>query len=374
MFTNKKTLATVLASTAILTACGSDSNSPIDNGGNGGNGGDLSCKTISIEASSYSTPVYIDLKSATEVGIDDAWHIAVQRSGITLNAGTSSAIVDKRTDLFDADGAPIVQNFEAASADPIAQEQVFSAATSVAAEDYVSTDEIFHYIKSDDFYTAPYQQPSVLNSDNYYIMESNTATSWAKVHASNYDEQTYTLTLDFYVQANESAAFSETPVSWTINTLDHDACFDFDQGIEVSCATTDWDIKAFYLYANHQLTKKLSLNGGASGSEKVRAYGPYKTADFDPASGKPDETNGLSFTYAIDTSGNIFNDYNWYAYDILDAGDHSIWPTFRTYAIDTDNTSTDDEPYKLQILNYYNEQGVSGNLTVRIAPLSATGE
>ena len=62
--------------------------------------------------------------------------------------------------------------------------------------------------------------------------------------------------------------------------------------------------------------------------------------------------------YIEDESSDIFEVTPWYAYD---ENNHIIWPTFSVYALRTNNNY-----YKIQILDYYDSAANPGNFTLRV--------
>lgn len=62
--------------------------------------------------------------------------------------------------------------------------------------------------------------------------------------------------------------------------------------------------------------------------------------------------------YVQDESLDFFLAYPWYAYD---EGNHIIWPNFRVYSLKTDNSY-----YKVQVIDYYNDDAQPGHYTLRV--------
>jgi hypothetical protein len=88
---------------------------------------------------------------------------------------------------------------------------------------------------------------------------------------------------------------------------------------------------------------------GAQGS----SFGPLTSnaqAGFNNAASVP--------TWFEDQSGGVFQSDSWYAYNLQE--NNRIWPNYRVYGIDTTIAK-----YKLQILGYYDETGLSGNISLR---------
>ena len=88
----------------------------------------------------------------------------------------------------------------------------------------------------------------------------------------------------------------------------------------------------------------------------------------------PQKEPGLNNGYSADKEASAFNSHSWYVYGRLIGEDSILFPNYRTYVIDTDASSEADAPYKLQIINYYDDVNTSGYMTIRFTELTDTGE
>ena len=255
----------------------------------------------------------------------------------------------------------------------------------------------------DDFYEGGSRgTPYTLHDENFFVLasaQSLDSPAYAKFHAcelvsdmSNPRAPSATLTMCFYdqedyidEQGETQQRFAETANRFDINIFNVnpaavDNCYDIETASGISCDGDEWDINFRWHYdpQTHAVTKDIQLNGGdrTTTNGYARAYGPYTNAD-EFANGNPDYSTGLAQRYATDVYANAFNDYLWYGYQTQGERDHSIWATFRTYVIDTDNSNDAadlSDMYKVQIVDYYDRESdaedKTGHLTVRYSSLA----
>lgn len=166
-----------------------------------------------------------------------------------------------------------------------------------------------------------------------------------------------------------SGGFSQTAI-WSVTDLADNAvsCFDFESQAAISCDNTAWDIK----FENQARAPKLWSNSGDSGTGKGGVFGlmdwsdlkTYKNGTQDPITGRD-----ITMHYNDDKSGGIFVEHPWFEYNLQ--GKHQLYPNNRVYMITSDSSSAATESsvlqpiYALQIINYYNDSGKSGQPTLR---------
>jgi len=80
-----------------------------------------------------------------------------------------------------------------------------------------------------------------------------------------------------------------------------------------------------------------------------------------------DSDPGVPQLYNTDSTGGVFTDNTWYAYNLTDQ--HKIWPNFRTFLIKADIDDSESMVWALQIVGYYDQNGTSGQPTVRWLPV-----
>lgn len=372
---------------SLLVACGNDNKSstppqerPDDNEVIGNTG---TLTTVTLNASSYSDYVYYDLDTRAIVTESDDWDISFKRSSMFLNEGKESTLGDNQADMYDDEG-PIAENIVNATADT--EEGDFLALSTDSDLTYISSD-VAPYLDTSDLYsyngsTPPYDDHGfTAKTENNWVLTSAEGDTYAKMNVSSFDKSSpmapYALVaaIDFYVETDTGFPVIATN-TWALDFGSSAiSCFDFDSGSVVDCSTDTWDVKADITSDGQNSAYKLYINGGDSGSGLAKAYGPVTTAEFDFTTGAPTMQNGLQFAYGSDYAGSAFLDSLWYAYDVLNEGTHFLWPTYKTYIINTDPSSdTDDTKFKLQILDYYNESNASGYPQIRFSEIYYDGE
>ncbi len=304
---------------------------------------------------------------------DGRWHIAFKRNRIKLNGGVSGpgavrgAIADAQEDFYDASGEPIVSVFTNASAE--SERTAFAAVTRGDGLDFIA-DRATPYILGDGSadgwwsYSGPPEHRISANPERWWLIRSAEGNGYAKFHVTDIVQATREITMELFIQGPTDTAFSNIPITWTA-ALGADGgrrCFDFDGAAEVDCesAAETWDLQV-------EVTGRawnLWTNGGVYGRGRGAAFGPLDAdaaADYVSGTVAPDGRS-IARLYRQDGTGGIFEEYPWYAYSLL--GNNKLWPNYRVYVIDTGTGH-----YKLQILGYYDEAGVSGHYTLRYAPL-----
>lgn len=378
----------VLISLALgaLSGCGDDSNTPDANN-------DLLPNTtgsvqIDATAGGFGTDpndpankyTYFNLDSGQVIELSDSeaaasenWHIAFKRTNIKLNGGVSGpasikgAVADAQDDFYDGNGNPDSSVFLNATA---ASER--AAFDGVVGTDGLSFEEDRNipYIRGDGssegwwLYSGPPDHTVSANPDQWWLIKSAAANSYAKFHVTDIVQASRDITLNLFIQGAADSAFSDTKTTWTaaIGDAGGSKCFDIDAAAEVDCTTAaaDWDIKVEVAGQAWNIW----INGGVSGDGSGGAFGPFDTVGvggYVSGTTSPDGTD-ISRMYRQDSKGGIFKDNTWYAYGLQ--GNSKLWPNYRVYAIDTGTAQ-----YKMQILGYYNAAGTSGYITLRYAPV-----
>lgn len=160
---------------------------------------------------------------------------------------------------------------------------------------------------------------------------------------------------------------------WTISPATNDAyCYDIDSQADISCDSTDWDLK-FHMEAP---APKLYTNSGVSGSGNGGAlYSPFN-ANWETLSKELDASQGGTIpasAWITDGYSNAFMDTSrsfnsFFEYNLFD--DHRMSPNFKTFLVTTDPSSknvvgTSAKPvFAVQIINYY-KGTASGYITLR---------
>jgi len=390
--TAQSTLLTVIL--AALSGCGGQT-PPDTNAPPPGNlqTGDTTSLQIAATAGGYgATPgdpankyTYVNLDSGQVMDLADAdaprngaWHIAFKRTSIKLNGGVSGpgavagAVADAQDDFYDAlTGEPDTAAFINASA--ASELPAFEAVTSSDGLSFTE-DRFVPYIKGDGsdagwwLYSGAPGYTVSANPDQWWLVRSAGGDSYAKFHVTGIVQSSRDITLELFVQPAGADAFATTATSWSaaIGAEGGSRCFDIDTTAGVDCVTaaTDWDIRVEVAGRAWNIW----INGGVSGSGLGGAFGPFDSAtaaDYLSGTTSPGGTD-ISRMYGQDSAGGTFSKdqaNTWYAYGLQ--GNSKLWPNYRVYALDTGTGF-----YKLQILSYYDQAGVSGNYTLRYAPIA----
>jgi len=323
---------------------------------------------ISAPANKYT---YFNLDSGQIVALSDAdasvsnaWHVAFKRTSIKLNGGVSGpdsvtgALADAQEGFYNTDGTPNTSVFLNATAET--ELAAFDGVTSAGSLSFAE-DRNIPYIKGDGtsdgwwLYSGAPSYTVSANPNQWWLIKSAAANSYAKFRVTNIVQASRDITLELFTQGAADSAFSSAAILWTaaIGAAGGSKCFDIDTALEVSCATgaADWDIKVEVAGQAWNIW----TNGGVSGSGSGGAFGPFDDTvigGYVSGTASPGGTD-ITRMYGQDSAGGVFKDNTWYAYSLQ--GNNKLWPNYRIYAIDTGLTQ-----YKLQILSYYNDAGVSG--------------
>ena len=354
----KKQLVSITAiSVGLLAGCGSGSDSDVSVLP----GSEKPYVTVTVDASSTSEWRYFDIAHGEQVSAADDWHVALRRYDIRLNEQVQGAIGDEQADYYD-NGSPLVEAFVNATA--ALEEQSLYDVTDASGLTFESSGAK-PYIDNSWYSYNFVSHALTANSDNYWVLRSSSADSYALMHATDIDAG-YNASFAFYVQADGEDSFSDTPVTVTIAmTTPGKTCYDFDAGSNVDCSSDGWDV----MFDMASRSYRIWLNGGAGpdgdNSGNAAAYGVVAADDYSAGS------ELISHAWSQDSQASVFSSYSWYEYGVN--GGHYIWPNFRVYVIDRDKNSDADALLKLQVIGYYNDSGTSGHVTLRYMDLADNG-
>jgi len=359
--------AIVLAALA-LTACGGGSDNSIaeDDADN------VSRFSEQLMPAATET-VYLNLETGAMVEESDDWHIAANRLNFKVNSGASGsgsvggALAISQDDFYDGNGDPDANVFTNATANSEEEHLlgILEAPGSWQEDAFASA-----FGAADSW--SVYGEGGVIThkEDVGYLVRSAEGDSYARMRVVEFDFPTRDpsvngirdFTFSFDVQAAESSEFSTTSVNFTPpDGYDGgDACFDFDSASVVDCETSEvWDVqvgfsgRALYLKSNSGVS-----GNGSGGASDPMTWSELAANDSDP---------GVPQLYNTDSTGGVFTDNTWYAYNLTDQ--HKIWPNFRTFLIKADADDPESTVWALQIVGYYDQNGTSGQPTVRWLPV-----
>ncbi|RBW48759.1 HmuY family protein [Marinobacter sp. F3R11] len=360
----------------MMTACGGSDNKISEQADDGG-ASDNDYSQLVIDARTQTQ--YLNLATGEVVSSDGDWDLAFNRTSVLLNSGASGngnvagAMGDEQAEFYDADGNPDLNKFVGATADG---ELDHLKDSFPAPESWISDDVVYAF--GDGW--SVYGDGGVISEvpDIGYLVRSAEGDSYARMRIVDFNFPTRSgngiesFNLEFEVQSAGTTQLSGTTINFT-EPLEYDggdACFDFDTNAVVDCSSSDtWDV----LIGFSGREWYLKTNSGPSGAGQGGALGPidwselsaYTSATIDSATGE-----SLTQAYASDSTGGLFTDNSWYAYNLQ--GAHKLWPNFRVYLIDSDSEDASAPVYAMQIINYYGADGNSGQPEIRWKEISLT--
>ncbi|MDO6822699.1 HmuY family protein [Marinobacter sp. 1_MG-2023] len=361
----------------VMAACGGGSDNQID--GEADDGGESGTDYNQLVIDARAETQYLNLATGEVVSSDGDWDLAFNRTSVQLNSGASGngrvagAVGDEQAEFYDAAGDPDLNKFVGATADGELDHMKSSFSV---PESWTSDDVVYAF--GDGW--SVYGDGGVISEvpDIGYLVRSAEGDSYARMRILDFNFPTRTgggiesFNLEFEVQVAGTTQLSGSTVSFTqpAEYDGGDACFDFDTGVAVDCATSEtWDV----LIGFSGREWYLKTNSGPSGSGQGGALGPipwaelsaYTSATIDNATGE-----SLVRAYAPDSTGGLFAASSWYAYNLQ--GAHKLWPNFRVYLIDSDSEDASAPVYAMQIINYYGSDGNSGQPEIRWKEINLT--
>jgi hypothetical protein len=256
------------------------------------------------------------------------WDIAFNATNVMLNGGEAGP--------GGVTGACICQNASATDAQvlamtPASELAEFESLTSVPAGVSFSGED---FVPAFDGWYAGSGPTATASADEVFLLRLADGTSFAKVHVTALQSPTLTapgtITLEYAIQSDETAAFGAT------QTLDIDATAGVTQ-VDLNTGTSGASVTGWDLEIEGYTIR---LNGGVSGTGATGA-----AAATEPFAQVTSAAMHAS-AYRADTYAGVFNDSRWYRYNL--AGDNRISPTFDIYVIKRGSLT-----YALQIVNYY---------------------
>ena len=319
-----------------------------------------------LSTGSVSEPefVYFDLDSQAVVeltteqaGQNSDWDIAFKRSGIYLNQHSDNTVLayamSNNSDFFDDAGNAIAERFIYATAETELDEYLAVTAADIPTDESVFVGDINQDIIAD-FYHYNFETHVLTAADeNYFIV--NSADSFTKFRVTEIvtaGRGIGQITLQLaYQGANDVGFANEQAVTLDASSscaADVSAIYlDFESQQEVN-EEGDWDISLPCKTDKSGAEFKINI---AANNRAIQDFDNHYTA-MDLAA-----VNYYGFkknNYAV----KAFDSTPWYQYGLN--GGHLLWSQYTVYLIKTAITT-----HKLQITSYYNEQGVSGNFSIR---------
>lgn len=378
-----------LTALTLLTVAACSSGGGGDGGDNGGSDDppdpDLpeGVEQRRVDASDSEAWVYIDLATGDILELDaadaaesTAWHVALRRFNIAVNGGTSGpgsaagGLIAPQDDFYDDEGEPNASVFLNATAEDYLDllmnddfeepEFVTDSITTVFGEDW------YRYAFATGNITA--------EPDNGWLLRSGEGDSYARMRVTEIDFPTRAgqgvqgFEIAFDVQPAGVDQFTgSASFSGSIPSEGGSRCFDFDTDATVDCEGTAWDLQIGFEGREFFLRS----NGGPSGNGDAAGFGPFaweELADYGSATTDP-SGESIAGLYQPDTSTGIFASESWYAYNLQ--GQHRLWPNYRVYLVDSDPEDDSTARFAVQVIDYYDGTGASGQPTIRWRQLEA---
>lgn len=368
-------LMTALASSIILTGCGSDDSDSSSNSNTPDNSA-KSWQSLQVNAADYVAWRYVSLTDGKVLELDDAaaatstdWHLAFRRTSIKLNGGVSGsgkvagALADAQTEFYSED-EPSASVFTNASAD--AEAAALDVAYDVSTLTFAK-DTYKHAF--DDFYSYNFQTHQIsAKTDTFWMLRHADGKTYSKltIDALSYGN----VTLNYVTQAAETSQFTDTQQTLTAAFAEGQTrlCLDLDTKAAVDCTSSADSWELMYEVNTAQRITRMWTNGGVEGSGNAGVFGNLDIANKDSYTSATN-SNGrdISRHYSTDSSSSVFTEHGWYAYNL--SGQHKLWPNFRTYLIDLDNDDSSSAQYTVQVVDYYS-LGASGSPEIRFQKLN----
>lgn len=368
-----------LLSAALLALGGCSSSSDSETPPEGGSGHEL--QSFTIDASDYDSFAYFNLERGETVTLTDEeaaestdWHIGFRRNRVMINGGdsgagnVSAALAVAQDDFYTESGEADANVFLNATADSELEHLEASVDTEALSYEQdmnlpaiMGSGEMTGTVIDMGWYNYDVTTHTLsVNGQNTWILRSAEGDSHAQFYATAVDYSGATglsARFDLMVEAAGTQGFV-TPATFSadIPPAGGEACFDFDINALADCSSTTWDVKL--RVAGRDIN--LWLNGGVSGEGQAAAFGSIPMESLD----NYDESADLPANhFAQDASGGLFLDSGWYAYNL--SGGHKLWPNYRVYVINSDESDENAAQYKLQITSYYSDAGDSGHPNIR---------
>lgn len=334
---------------AVVAGCGGDATGPDQDPA-------AVIGTISIDAS--AGPAYLQLgDSARLVTVTDpssstAWDLSFDGSAISVNGGLAGpggvggyCICDNA-----GAGADLIRELTPAKTLPAFEGAV---ASEIPASSAFVQDELVPAIEG--WYLGAAGGEAVANAGVSWIIRSGASSPLlSKFRVTAIEGASASgpgrVTFEYATQAAAGAPLGALTTE-TFDLGSGSRYFSLATGVVTEADAWDLQFDGWVIH----------LNGGVSGSGGVSAVSagdmPFGEIDAALAASVP------AVAYSTDGLGGVFATYPWYRYN-LTGTDHQVWPTYDVYLIQRGT-----EVYKIQIVGYYNEAGVSKHLTLRYARL-----
>ncbi|WP_370979435.1 HmuY family protein [Agaribacterium sp. ZY112] len=372
-------ISSAFALAAFMSACGGDSDehkpvvetSPSPEASPSPNAELFEVSDIDTGTRSLPKTVYYDLDSASIVELSEEeaetnadWDIAFNRTKVYLNRFADTPVSIYFTantgDFYDAEGKPVVERFNNATAET-ELDAFLALDPTIPADDEFSTDSAEAVISSWYSYDVSTHTVSA-DAESFFLVRSDAGL--ARFSVSELVQNSMgmdSIRFSVQLQASDVEMFDDAfDIDVNASACDSAVYVDLHLGMTVT-ADDGWDIS---IPCSDNL-----LNFDINIADDRTATNDPSYADVE---GIPTANIGfmtwlpnIEITSAYATQGDANAPYGWGNYGVNDG--HLLWSNFATYIVKTDAAN-----YKFQITAYYDAEGNSGTYSFRYIELPAS--
>lgn len=344
---------TLLGGLALLGACESESTPT----GPETPGGELQLneiRTLSpINATSNDTLVHLSLATGTAVPSSGAWDIAVRRFEVRLNSPAISGASSRNVTAFAVAENRGMTNEQFLALTPASTLAAFDAVRAPQ----IPADTAFKSDRLDNNPTAYLNFGGVpsANANRYWkVRTANGGHALFRVTALTFTPQVQVASIAFEVRVQQGSTLG-APQAFTITSPTAPVSISLSAAAQVTPNGCNWDFQF------NPATNALTLLPNA-GCNVATSAGPASPT-FAAATSASDAAQYVPYLSTL--SGPIPNSSSDkigpFLYNLAGTGNR-LSPTFNTYLVRSGAAT-----YKVQFINYYNETGASGYITLRYA-------
>lgn len=309
--------------------------------------------TLSVHADPEWTFVRFEGETASSVSIanpssSEGWDIAFRGTAVMLNGGGAGPGEVEGHCLCQNDGASASLIMEMTALTELADFESVTAAQIPEEGSAWTTDALDPAIEGWYSY-SPVTHVVSAAADKVWYLRPASGTEIAKVHVTLIENPTQghagLVSVEYALQTSGGTGFG-APQTVLLDLTTGAKYLDLESGSVSSSSSEGWD-----LFLDGYTFR---VNGGVSGSGNAAAVATTQTfSQIDGSSLPP------AVAYSTDAYGGVFSGHPWYRYN-LSGEDHLIWPTFDVYLV-----RKGDLVYKVQLINYYNDEGDPRWITFR---------
>jgi len=294
-----------------------------------------------------------------EAATDTQWDIAFKRTGVYLNEVQDTPVsvyfTGNNADFYDENGDAVVDTFVAATPDAELEDYTAVTFADIPADENAFVPDVTERIL-DGFYNYDATTHVVTAADDkYFIVQSDEL--FTKYRATSLTQDGFgmsAITLAIALQDNTTEAFGdevEVEVDLTSCVAGESVYIDLDtQAVVTSTDAFDLTIACSDAAADFAIDL---VDDATAIQDFANSYAGIPVATASYYGFKSNEYSELAFA-----------ENKWYAYNLQ--GGHKLWSQYGVYIV-----KVDTQYFKVQITSYYNEDGESGNYSLRADELTS---